>query len=186
MVALLLLLVLPILEIWAAIAVAQSIGALPTVLALVGLSVLGVVLVRSEGVQVWRRVNEELAVGRPPTDSLLDGLMVAAGGALLIVPGFLTAVPGLLLLFSPTRSLLRPAVARWVSVRAQRTATIGTISFGTPMSGRFGPNGGRWSGPVVDATSHDAAPRDSVRGSYAEVIDVEVDHRDELGPAPGK
>ena len=83
------LLILPILEVWAAIVVAGWIGVLPTVLALIGLSVAGVVLVRSEGLAVWRRANEELAAGRPPTDSLLDGLMVVVGGLLLIVPGWI-------------------------------------------------------------------------------------------------
>jgi len=105
---LLVLLLLPILEIGAAILVAQAIGLLPTLLLLVGLSVLGVVLIRAEGPQTWRRANAELAAGRAPTDTLLDGLMVLVGGVLLIVPGFLTAVPGLLLLFPPTRALLRP------------------------------------------------------------------------------
>ena len=184
MVALLLFLVLPVLEIWAAILVAQWIGALPTVLLLVGLSLLGFVLIRSEGLSVWRKVNAELAAGRQPTDSLLDGLMVVVGGVLLIVPGFLTAVPGLLLLFPPTRALLRPVVARWIERRAARSAAVFSASFGGASLGSFGTSFGGaagrgrsgWRGGVVDAESHD------VTDAHAEVIDVEVDGPREIDP----
>ncbi len=196
MVALLVLLVVPVLEIWAAVVVAQSIGVLPALLALVGLSLLGVLLVRSEGIQVWRRVNAELASGRAPTDSLLDGLMVVIGGALLIVPGFLTAVPGLLLLFPPTRWLLRPLAARWITTRAERSATIGVITFGgstvagsTTTGPEFRSSGwrntsfGRWSGPVVETSGHESTGSTGAgSGSYAEVIDVQVDGSHPDGP----
>jgi len=174
------LLILPILEIWAAIVVAGWIGVLPTVLALIGLSIAGVVLVRSEGLAVWRRANEELAAGRPPTDSLLDGLMVVVGGLLLIVPGFLTALPGLALLFPPTRSLLRPVVARWIDRRAARSAAFMTASFGTAGrgAGSFGSVSFGGRGPIVDADSRDS----SVRASYAEVIDIDVDAPRQIDP----
>lgn len=186
MTALLVLLVLPILEIVTAIAVAQAIGFLPTVALIVGLSVLGFVLIRSEGLSVWRKVNTELVAGRQPTDSLLDGLMVVAGGTLLIVPGFVTAVPGLLLLFPPTRSLLRPVVMRWIERRAARSGAFVTASFGTTGTGfgsgfgSFGRGGsyGTVRGRTVDADSHLADS--SV--AYAEVIDVEVDGPRELDP----
>jgi UPF0716 protein FxsA len=188
-VALLLFLVLPVLEIWTAILVAQWIGVLPTVALLIGLSLLGFVLIRSEGLSVWRKANAELAAGRQPTDSLLDGLMVVVGGLLLIIPGFLTAVPGLLLLFPPTRSLLRPLVARWIERRAARSAAFVTASFGGAPIGSFGgglggsaTGGSRrsWRGRVVDADSHEAPG--SSAAAYAEVIDVEVDGPHELDP----
>jgi UPF0716 protein FxsA len=184
-VALLLFLVLPVLEIWTAIVVAGWIGVGPTVLLLIGLSILGFVLIRSEGLSVWRKANAELAAGRQPTDSLLDGLMVVVGGVLLIVPGFLTAVPGLLLLFPPTRALLRPVVARWIERRAARSAAFVTASFGGASLGSFGggvgtrPGGSRrrGDGRVVDAESHEATG-----AAYAEVIDVEVDGPRKLDP----
>ena len=180
---LLVLLLLPILEIGAAILVAQAIGLLPTLLLLVGLSVLGVVLIRAEGLQTWRRANTELAAGRAPTDTLLDGLMVLVGGVLLIVPGFLTAVPGLLLLFPPTRALLRPVMTRWVERRAARSAVILTSFGGAGGSGGTGFGSFRIDapfgrGPVVDADSHERRPSTA----YAEVVEVDVDAPREIGP----
>lgn len=187
MVVLLSLLLWLVAEIWAAVVVAQWIGALATALLLVGLSLLGVLLVRSEGLAVWRRVNEELAAGRVPTDTVLDGLLVLLGGLLLIVPGFVTAVPGLALLFPPTRAVLRPWSTRWVARRAERSAGLGGITFGAVSFGGVGaPNGpddAHRRGSVIDADSHDASPGRSRSGPYAEVVDVEVDRPGEIGPA---
>lgn len=169
--------VLGVMEIWTAVVVAQWIGALATAVALVLLSVLGVLLVRSEGTAVWRRVNDELASGRAPTGSLLDGLMVLVGGMLLILPGFLTAIPGLLLLVPPTRSLLRPVLQRWIERRAQMSTTLGGFSFATfPMDGqpRVVRRPGAHSGRVVDADCHDSDEGSAGSVAYAEVIDVEV------------
>lgn len=189
------LLVLAVLEIWTAVLVAQWIGAFTTALVLMGLSLLGVVLVRSEGLTAWRRVNAELLAGQVPGESLLDGLMIAAGGALLIVPGFVTAVPGLALLLPPVRRVLRTPLHRWVRRRADRSATFGGFSFGMSpggpsTSGAAFPGGvradrarGRWRGPIVDVTGSDADDRMPGAPAHAEVIDVEVDRRDEIGRA---
>lgn len=179
MVVLALLLILPILEIWAAIVVAQWIGALPTVLALVTLSAAGFLIVRSAGLSAWGRASEEIAAGRQPTDSLLDALMVVVGGLLLIVPGFLTAIPGLLLVFPPTRSLLRPPATRWIERRAAQSAAFMTGSFGSAPGASFSTfSFGARRGPVVDASS-----RETERPApYAEVIDVEVDAPRQIDP----
>ena len=83
------------------------------------------------GRAVWRRFNIALAEGRIPAVEVLDGVLVMAGGALLIAPGFLTDVVGVVFLAPPTRALLRRALvarvarglwgARWWSrPRAQR------------------------------------------------------------------
>lgn len=175
---------LAVAEIWVAVLVAQVIGALPTALALVGLSLLGVLLVRSEGIAVWRRVNAELAGGRAPTGTLLEGFMVVVGGVLLILPGFLTAIPGLLLLLPPTRALLRPVLQGWIERRAGRSATFGGFTFATASFDRpqVGFEGGRVrrGSHVVDAEATDAEQVTGT-GDHAEVVEVEVDRPDELG-----
>lgn len=160
MVVLTALVILGVAEIWVAVVVAQWIGAFATAMSLVGLSLLGVALVRREGLTVMRRVNEELASGRVPTTSLLDGFMVVVGGVLLIVPGFLTAIPGLVLLFPPTRTLLRPVAQRWIERRAGRSAGFGDFTFNSVHVQGGGPD------------------RDD---QYAEVIDVQVHRPHELG-----
>jgi UPF0716 protein FxsA len=105
--------VVPIAELAVIIQVGQGIGVLPTVGLLLLDSLLGSLLLRSQGRSVWRRFNEAMGTGRVPHREILDGVLVVFGGALLLTPGFLTDILGLLLLLPPTR-----AVARRVLVRA--------------------------------------------------------------------
>jgi UPF0716 protein FxsA len=108
----LLFVVVPIAELYVIIQVGQEIGALPTIAILVADSVLGSVLLRSQGRGVWRRFNEGIAAGRPPAREVLDGVLVIFGGALLLTPGFLTDVLGILLLLPPTRAVVRRLLVR--------------------------------------------------------------------------
>ena len=59
-------------------------------------SILGAMLMRSQGRAAWRRFNETLAAGRPPAREVLDGVLIIFGGALLLTPGFVTDIVGLL------------------------------------------------------------------------------------------
>src|ERR687886_1821280 len=87
----------PIVEIYVIIQVGQAIGALWTIALLVADSVLGSMLMRSQGRAAWRRFNAAIAEGRPPAREVLDGVLVIFGGALLLTPGFLTDVLGVVL-----------------------------------------------------------------------------------------
>jgi hypothetical protein len=90
LVVLALLLALPFIELWVAIAVADAIGWPLTLLLLMAMSFSGLLLLRRQGTSVWRRANAEMAAGRVPTAQLLDGAMVIVGGVSLMVPGFVT------------------------------------------------------------------------------------------------
>jgi UPF0716 protein FxsA len=109
----LLFIVVPIAELYLILQVGDAIGVVPTLLLLAADSLLGSMLLRSQGRSVWRRFNETMRAGRVPHRELLDGVAVIFGGAFLITPGFLTDVVGLLLLIPPTRSaILRFATRR--------------------------------------------------------------------------
>src|SRR5690349_18521410 len=115
MVVLIGLFLLAVVEIWVAILVAGWIGVGWTLLALLAMSMCGVWLLRREGRGVWAEANAEVRAGRAPTRQLLDGAMVLVGGTLLVIPGFVTGVLGLLLLAPPVRALLRPALLTWMT-----------------------------------------------------------------------
>jgi UPF0716 protein FxsA len=104
--------VVPLAELYVIFKVGDAIGWEWTILILAADSILGSLLLKSQGRAVWRRFNETMAAGRVPHRELLDGVMVIFGGAFLITPGFLTDVLGLLLLFPPTRSMMRRFVVR--------------------------------------------------------------------------
>jgi UPF0716 protein FxsA len=100
--------VVPIAELYVIIwVVGPALGAPLTILLLIADSVLGSVLMRSQGRAVWRRFNTTLGAGRMPHREVIDGVLVIFGGALLITPGFITDVLGFLLLLPPTRALFR-------------------------------------------------------------------------------
>ena len=110
--------VVPLAELYVILAVGDAIGLLPTVAILAADSILGSVLLKSQGGAVWRRFNEQMQAGRVPTREILDGVLVIFGGAFLITPGFLTDIVGVLLLLPPTRGIFRGIVARRLTRRA--------------------------------------------------------------------
>lgn len=117
----------PLAELFVLIQVGEQIGALPTIAILVADSILGAVLLRSQGRGVWRRFNQALAAGRPPAREVLDGGLVIFGGAFLITPGFITDLVGLALLLPPTRAVVRRVlVARFSRRLAVGVATATT------------------------------------------------------------
>jgi UPF0716 protein FxsA len=115
---------LPLVELYVILKVGDAIGAVPTILLLAADSVLGSVLLRTQGRSIWRRFNNALAEGKMPHREVLDGVLVIFGGAFLITPGFVTDFVGLLLLLPPTRSLIRSRVAR----RLGRRVAVGVAS----------------------------------------------------------
>jgi UPF0716 protein FxsA len=114
---LLLFIVVPIAELAVIIQVGGWIGLWPTLAILVADSVLGSLLMRSQGRAAWRRFGEATRAGRPPAREVLDGVLVILGGALLLTPGFLTDILGLALLAPPTRAVLRGLLVRRLARR---------------------------------------------------------------------
>jgi UPF0716 protein FxsA len=113
--------VVPLAELYVILKVGDWLGILPTIGLLAADSVLGSLLLRSQGRAVWRRFTETMAAGRIPRREVLDGVLVIFGGAFLITPGFLTDIVGLLLLLPPTRAGIRRIVTR----RLGRRVVIG-------------------------------------------------------------
>jgi UPF0716 protein FxsA len=109
----------PIAELYLIYLVGDAIGVWLTLALLAADSLLGSLLLRSQGRSVWNRFNEALAEGRVPRREVMDGVLVIFGGAFLITPGFLTDVVGLLLLIPPTRSAVRRLVERRIGRRVQ-------------------------------------------------------------------
>ena len=114
---LLLFIAVPLVELYVIIQVGGAIGIVPTLLILLADSILGTLLLRSQGRAVWRRFMTATQSGRVPHREAIDGALVIFGGALLLTPGFVTDVVGILLLLPPTRAVARRLVARLVARR---------------------------------------------------------------------
>ena len=122
--------VVPLAELYVLIPVGHAIGTLPTIGLLLADSILGSLLMRSQGRQAWRRFNAALEAGRPPAKEVVDGALVILVGAFLLTPGFLTDIIGVLLLLPPTRAVLRAFLTRRLAARA----LAGGVAWG---AGRF-------------------------------------------------
>jgi UPF0716 protein FxsA len=116
-VLLVLFIVVPLVELYVIIQVGQAIGVLWTILLLLADSVLGSLLMRSQSRSAWRRFQLAISEGRPPAREVLDGVLVIFGGALLLTPGFVTDVFGLIFLAPPTRALVRGLLVRRFAAR---------------------------------------------------------------------
>ena len=143
----------PIIELAVIIQVGQEIGLLWTIAILVLDSILGSVLMRSQGRAAWRRFNEALAAGRPPAREVLDGVLIIFGGALLLTPGFVTDFVGLTFLIPPTRAVLRRLLVRRLGGRLVVSAA-GRFGGGGPVRGPG--RGGR--GYDVEGTATEVEP----------------------------
>lgn len=128
LVLILLFIVVPLAELAVIIEVGQAIGVGPTIAILLLDSILGGYLLRAQGLAAWRRFNDTARAGRMPHREAFDGALVIFGGALLLTPGFITDVLGLLLLIPPTRALARRAVAGLVA----RRVFVGVVGRGRP------------------------------------------------------
>ncbi len=108
-------------EIAVVVLVSSWIGFGWTLLLLLVTSLFGAWLVRREGAKAWRSFSAAVAEGRPPGRSALDGMLILLGGLLVLLPGFVGDVLGLLCLLPPTRKLLGRALVGWALTRGRAT-----------------------------------------------------------------
>ena len=104
--------VMPIVELAVLIQVGHAIGVFNTIGLLLLVSFVGAWLVKREGLGVWRRFRRQVEGGHVPGKELADGVLVMFAGALLISPGFVTDVFGILLLLPPVRAFVRATFFR--------------------------------------------------------------------------
>lgn len=111
---LLLFIAVPIVEMWILIQVGGEIGALPTIGLVVLTAMIGLSLLKRQGLSTLMSARAKMDQGRIPAGELVSGVMLAVGGALLLTPGFVTDVVGFLLLIPATRRwVLRQIIERY-------------------------------------------------------------------------
>ena len=104
--------IIPALELYLLLKVGSYIGAFNTVLLIIFTGVYGAYWARLEGLRTWLNFQRDLNNGIMPADKILDGLLILIGGVLLITPGLITDVAGLLLIIPLTRILIKAWLAR--------------------------------------------------------------------------
>jgi UPF0716 protein FxsA len=145
----LLLIGMPLLEAFAFIEVGLAIGWLLAVVLLLGTSVLGLWLLRTQGRAAIYRVTLAVSEQRAPGRAAIDGLLGFLGAGLLVIPGFLTDVLGVVLLLGPTRTL----IGRWISHHY-----AGRVVRFVATTGRFASGGRRGRPGDIESTAVEDDP----------------------------
>ena len=112
----------------------------------IGTGLLGAWLARRQGLQTVRRITADMEAGRMPAEALVDGLLVMAAAVLLIIPGLLTDLAALVLLFPPSRKLLKAYVRRRMEAQVVMTQHV-----------RFGSHGVH--DEIIDVRVIESPPR---------------------------
>lgn len=139
----LVLVVLPLIELFVLVQVGQVIGAGWTILLLILTGIAGGWLIRREGGKAWRALSQALQMGRMPTKELADGALVVLAGALMLSPGFVTDAFALLLILPGSRAVCRRLLTGLVSSRVLATS---------PFVAGQRPGNARRPGPGTDGS----------------------------------
>ena len=131
-------LLFPLIELAVLIQVGSAIGVLPTLLLVIATAILGSVLLRVAGIATAWRAREKLARGELPEQEVLEGLLIAVGGGLLLLPGFISDVFGVLCLIPFTRRLLVGKIRRRAEEQTLRQRAF--FDDQAARSGKTNPN----------------------------------------------
>jgi UPF0716 protein FxsA len=147
----------PLIELYVLILFTQWTGSFPLTLGIVvGTGMVGAFLARQQGWRTWLEIQQQLAAGKMPTKAVQEGVLILLAGALLVTPGLLSDMTGIVLLIPPARRGIR----RWL---AARMATQVTWTMPRSAPGR--------SGNTYNTTFEDPPVGESPRHR---VIDVQV------------
>jgi UPF0716 protein FxsA len=151
-----------VVELVALTAVVSWLGFGPTLMVLLAGAVLGMWLIRHEGSRTALAVADAVRAGRMAHDELTDGALIGVAGLLIMIPGLVSDLLGLLLVLPPSRAVAR----RWLARRTERRSPLMRTTYV------------RGAGPVADGSGDGQV----VDGQVLDVrlVDVRSDR-----PAPG-
>ena len=123
--------IIPVSEIYILIAIGGQIGILPSIALVILTGIVGASLARSQGLKALGRIRDSFQQGVVPGEELLNALLIAIAGIVLLTPGFLTDAVGLFLLIPKTQTLCREWLKRRMElIYAQRNVGNGPIIYG--------------------------------------------------------
>ncbi|MEE9542232.1 MAG: FxsA family protein [Thermodesulfobacteriota bacterium] len=114
---------IPVIELAILIKVGYHIGVGYTLLIVIGTALVGAYLVRLEGFNIMGRFQRNVNEGVFPTEEIFDGALVLVSGALLLTPGLVTDLTGFLLVFPPSRKVIKGYLKKFIKART-RTINI--------------------------------------------------------------
>ena len=117
---LLLIIIIPVIEIYLLIKIGSEIGAIYTILLIFTTAIVGVYYAKYEGLNTLKSGFIQLRKNETPAFEMISGAAIAFAAILLIIPGFVTDIFGFLLIFPPTRKLILNSFLKKISVKKSR------------------------------------------------------------------
>lgn len=111
---LILFVIVPVTELYILIEVGKKIGSLTTIGVIILTGIIGAYLVKGQGFMILRKIQNDLNEGTIPGDSLIQGVIILAGGILLLTPGFVTDIIGFIFLIPVSRRVVKKYLLKWL------------------------------------------------------------------------
>ncbi len=146
--------VVPLVELYLIIEVGSVIGALWTVLLVVLTAVIGVTLLRIQGFNTLNRARQNMEAGTLPAMEMMEGMVLAIGGALLITPGFITDTLGFLCLIPVTRRAMIRYLMRRSTIHGQGFYSHGTTHYSRGHKDHVHRDHGHQQGRTIEGEFH--------------------------------
>src|SRR5690625_4012839 len=116
--------IVPAIEIGIFIWTGSQLGVLPVILLIILTGVIGIGLVKQQGLETWKKIQFSLYNSDPPGDHMLDGICIFFGGLLLLAPGFFTDIIGFLLVIPWTRKPFKRMIYNQMKKKMQKGTIV--------------------------------------------------------------
>lgn len=115
-----LIILLPVIEITVLLLSGQLIGVWFTLLLILAAGAIGLFLAKQQGLETWRKAQEQIQYGYMPGNEIIDGICILIGGVLLVIPGLISDVIGIIFLLPLTRKFIKPLIIRMIMNKMNR------------------------------------------------------------------
>lgn len=153
--------VIPVIEITVLMQVGEQLGAFPTVALVILTAAVGASLVRSQGLQTLMSAQQKMQQGQQPGQEVIEGVMLAIAGVMLVTPGFVTDFMGLLLLLPFSRQFFAAKLLERVIIKNMANQ-------GQPFTGGYSSHNAEQNDDVIDgefvSKEHDFTLNDKKNG----------------------
>lgn len=169
--------VVPAVEIFLLFEIGSKIGAGNTMLIILVTGVLGASLAKSQGLSILMKIQNEVNQGSLPGNQIIQGLMVFAGGILLLTPGFATDIFGFSLVLPGSRHLLMFWVKKMID-HAMKNGNINFQSFGTKSGGGFSSHTSNQTESMNGLFEEELNPHNKTSEIDGDIIEAEYTKKD--------
>lgn len=106
------------------IIVGKAIGVFYTLALIIATSVLGILIAKKRGMKSYQDIQKSLQQGQPPGVAMIETFMIFIGGALLVLPGFITDIIGLFFVLGITRNLFKPIIYYFLRKKMKNSQVV--------------------------------------------------------------